>query len=197
MNRPLRNMACACLMLALIVLSGCAAVQREPLPLPEQQHRPPAPPVPPQTSPPVSPPPVAPPVTPPPVRPPPVVSPPTASPPPRVSEPTPPPSPAVVALLDTVDERARAGNLDSAAAVLERALRLEPQNPLLWHRLAALRLQQGQHAQAASLAAKSNALAGRDRQLQASNWAVIAQANEQLGDTNAARLAREKARQLQ
>jgi predicted Zn-dependent protease len=114
-----------------------------------------------------------------------------------VSEPTPPPSPAVVALLDTVDERARAGNLDSAAAVLERALRLEPQNPLLWHRLAALRLQQGQHAQAASLAAKSNALAGRDRQLQASNWAVIAQANEQLGDTNAARLAREKARQLQ
>jgi predicted Zn-dependent protease len=114
-----------------------------------------------------------------------------------VSEPTPPPSQAVVALLDTANDRVRAGNLDSAAAVLERALRLEPQNPLLWHRLAALRLQQGQPAQAANLAAKSNALAGRDRQLQASNWAIIAQAKEKLGDTNAARIARDKARQWQ
>jgi hypothetical protein len=49
-------------------------------------------------------------------------------------------------LLDTAEQRASAGHLDSAAATLERALRLEPQNPLLWHRLARLRLQQGQFA---------------------------------------------------
>jgi predicted Zn-dependent protease len=121
---------------------------------------------------------------------------PAPQPAPRVSEPAPPANAAVVALLDTADQRARAGNLDNAAAVLERALRLEPQNPLLWHRLAAVRLQQGQFAQAASLAAKSNTLAGTNRQLQASNWDTIAQAKEHLGDAAAAQAAREKARAL-
>jgi predicted Zn-dependent protease len=109
----------------------------------------------------------------------------------------PPSSQAVVALLDTADQHARAGNLDSAAAVLERALRLEPHDPMLWHRLAKLRLQQGQFAQAASLAAKSNALAGNNRPLQASNWDTIAQAKEKLGDVDAARAARKKAHELQ
>jgi predicted Zn-dependent protease len=120
----------------------------------------------------------------------------TPQPAPRPSEPAPPANAAVVALLDTADQRARAGNLDNAAAVLERALRLEPQNPLLWHRLATVRLQQGEFTQAASLAAKSNTLAGNNRQLQASNWDTIAQAKEQLGDATAARAAREKARAL-
>ncbi len=114
----------------------------------------------------------------------------------QTGEPAQPPSAAVVALLDTAEQRARAGNLDNAAAVLERALRLEPQNPLLWHRLATVRLQQRDFAQAASLAAKSNALAGSNRQLQASNWDTIAHAKEQLGDAAAAHAAREKARAL-
>jgi predicted Zn-dependent protease len=114
-----------------------------------------------------------------------------------VPQPAPPPNQAVVALLDTAEQRARAGNLDSAAAVVERALRLEPQNPLLWHRLAILRLQQGQYTQAANLATKSNALAGNNRQLQANNWEAIAQAKEKLGDAAAARAARAKARELQ
>jgi predicted Zn-dependent protease len=103
----------------------------------------------------------------------------------------------VVALLETADQRASAGNLDSAAAVLERALRLEPQNPLLWHRLAVLRLQQGQYGQAVNLATKSNALAGNDRGLQASNWDTIARAKEKLGDAEAARAARARAQALQ
>jgi Tetratricopeptide repeat len=115
---------------------------------------------------------------------------------PEGSAPGAPPSAAVVTLLDTADQQVRTGNLDHAAAILERALRLEAHNPLLWHRLATLRLQQGQFAQAASLAAKSNALAGNNRQLQASNWDTIAQAKELLGDAAAARTAREKARQL-
>ncbi|MGH8613397.1 MAG: tetratricopeptide repeat protein [Gammaproteobacteria bacterium] len=114
----------------------------------------------------------------------------------RAGEPAPPPNAAVVALLGTADQQGRAGNLDNAAAVIERALRLEPQNPLLWHRLATVRLQQRQFAQAASLAAKSNTLAGSNRQLQISNWDTIAQAKEQLGDAAAAHAAREKARAL-
>jgi Tetratricopeptide repeat len=197
MNSTWIRVSLACLVVALVFLSGCAAGPRERVlvPVPEQQTTPPTPPS--QTprtpetrteTPPVSSPPVAP-------SPPPQVS---APPPPRVSAPAPPPpSPAVVALLDTADKRASAGELDNAAAVVERALRLEPQNPLLWHRLAKLRLQQGQFAQAVSLAAKSNSLAGENRQLQASNWETIAQAQEKLGDVAAARAARDKVRALQ
>jgi predicted Zn-dependent protease len=170
------RVAMACTTVVLVSLSGCAVGPRERVQMPEQEQSTTVPSAPQKTPSPAEP---------------------RAAPPePRVSE-APPPSQAVVALLDTADKRANAGNLDSAAVVLERALRLEPHNPLLWHRLAQLRLQQGQFTQAVNLAAKSNALAGSNRQLQASNWATIAQAKEKLGDANAARAAREKAQALQ
>jgi Tetratricopeptide repeat len=202
MNSAWIRVSLACLAVALVFLYGCAAGPRErvQVPVPERETTPPTPPHQTPSTPETrakTPPPVRPsPVTPPPPQ----VSapPPLAPPPPRVSAPAPPPpSPAVVALLDTADKRASAGELDNAAAAVERALRLEPQNPLLWHRLAKLRLQQGQFAQAVSLAAKSNSLVRENRQLQASNWETIAQAQEKLGDVAAARAAREKARALQ
>jgi Tetratricopeptide repeat len=192
MKSALTRVAMVWIVLALVQLTGCAVVQRDRLQEPGQERS--------TTGP-----------TPPRQMPstaekrdevPPSEHKPSAAPQPapppesRVSEPVPPPSQAVVALLDTADQRARAGNLDSAAAILERALRLEPHDPRLWHRLAKLRLQQGQFGQAASLAAKSNALAGNNRPLQASNWDTIAQAKEKLGDVDAARAARKKAHEL-
>jgi predicted Zn-dependent protease len=84
----------------------------------------------------------------------------------------------------------RAGELEQAAATLERALRLEPRNAMLWHRLARLRLKQGQWRNAVDLAAKSNSLAGEDGNLQGWNWAVIAEAKERLGDAEGAAAAR-------
>jgi cytochrome c-type biogenesis protein CcmH/NrfG len=63
-----------------------------------------------------------------------------------------------------------------AAATLERALRIEPRNPRLWHELAKVRLRQGDGAQAANLAARSNSFAGSDSQLRAANQAIIEQA---------------------
>src|SRR3954468_96652 len=78
---------------------------------------------------------------------------------------TPPPvsdKGAVIALFDNAKTDAASGKLDTAAASLERALRIEPHNPALWHELARLRLQQRQPEQAASLAAKSNGLAGNN-----------------------------------
>jgi hypothetical protein len=191
MTRAVLRVAVVGVAIALVQLSGCAGRQPARLQEPAQAQRPtvPTPPRPPpspaekrdETARPARPS---------------EVPQPAPQPEPRGEAPTPPPSAAVVALLDTAEQRARAGNLDTAAAVLERALRLEPQNALLWHRLAAVRLQQGLFAQAASLAAKSNALAGDNRQLQASNWDTIAQAKEQLGEAAAARTAREKARAL-
>jgi len=88
---------------------------------------------------------------------------------------------AVVALLDNAGQQTRSGNLDAAAAALERALRLEPRNPEVWSRLAEIRLQQSQFDQAIHLASKSNTLAGNNPTLMARNNRIIAQAKQQLG----------------
>jgi tetratricopeptide (TPR) repeat protein len=82
-------------------------------------------------------------------------------------------NPAIIALLDRAHLDSQAGKRDSAGASLERALRIEPRNPWLWHELAQLRLEQGQYAQGISLVRKSNSFAGQDRRLQALNWRVI------------------------
>ena len=70
---------------------------------------------------------------------------------------------AVAGLLETARADSNAGRLAEAAAGLERALRIEPRNPRLWHELARVRLKQGQFAQAESVAARSNSWAGDDR----------------------------------
>lgn len=98
--------------------------------------------------------------------------------------------PAVVALLAEADRQHQQGERERAAATLERALRIEPRNPLLWHRLAKLKLTQGQYGKAANFAAKSNSFAAQDRGLQAANWRIIATAKEQSGDASGARAAR-------
>ena len=56
--------------------------------------------------------------------------------------------PAVVALLDQAEQQANAGELESAAASLERAIRINPRNAVLWYHLATVRLSQGESAQA-------------------------------------------------
>ena len=85
------------------------------------------------------------------------------------------PNQTVIALLSQAKRQEKAGQPERAAAVIERALRIDPKNPELWHRLALLRLQQGQYALAASLAAKSNALASNNASLQRKNDTIIKQ----------------------
>lgn len=100
---------------------------------------------------------------------------------------------ATVALLADADALEHSGELDRAAAVLERALRIAPDDPLLWHRLASVRLRQGRVDQAEQLARKSNLLASSDPALQARNWQLIADARRSRGDEAGARIAEEKA----
>ena len=87
-------------------------------------------------------------------------------------------SPAVVALVDEAKLQAKQGHAAGAVNALERALRLEPKNPYLWHLLAALRIEQGLWQQALSLAEKSNSLAGRLPKLQAANARLRARARQ-------------------
>lgn len=89
---------------------------------------------------------------------------------------------AVIALLDQAQIDNGAGHREAADALLERALNIEPRNPWLWHQLAQLRLDQGQYAQAITLAGKSNSFAGSQNDVQAANWQVIGQARVAQGD---------------
>lgn len=116
---------------------------------------------------------------------------------PRPARPSAPTNPAVLALMDTAGAQENAGDLSAASAALERALRIEPHNPLLWSRLANLRLEQGDYRQAENLARKSNSLAGKNQAIQARNWQLISQARREQGDTKGARAADERARQME
>jgi tetratricopeptide (TPR) repeat protein len=98
----------------------------------------------------------------------------------------------IVALLDDADKFASQGNSDKAAATIERALRIEPGNALLWHRLAVIRIQQQEWQQAIAMARKSNALAANNPRLKSDNWGVIALAYEKLGNQQKANEARSK-----
>jgi tetratricopeptide (TPR) repeat protein len=113
---------------------------------------------------------------------------------PVATEPPPPSrNDAVISLLDTARSQSAAGKPDMAGASLERALRIEPQNPELWQELARVRLQQGQYREAENLAAKANILSGADMNLRAQNWQIIGQARTRLGDHQGAQAAFEKA----
>ena len=100
---------------------------------------------------------------------------------------------AVVALLETARQDTAAGRLESAAATLERALRIEPRNASLWNQLARVRLQQGQPGQTIQLATKSNTLASDDNRLRAENWRLIGEARASRGDHAGAEAAFAKA----
>ena len=88
---------------------------------------------------------------------------------------------AVASLVDSAHADVAAGRLTHAAASLERALRIEPRNPRLWHELGKVRLKQGQYAQAESMAARSNSWAGSDSVLREENQRLIEQAREAAG----------------
>ncbi len=103
----------------------------------------------------------------------------------------------VVALLEKADDQVSSGQLDQAAASLERALRIEPTNGRLWHELANIRLKQSRLDEAANLAEKSNTLARNQTDLQANNWRLIAVVRKKQGQNQEADDALAKARGLE
>jgi len=94
--------------------------------------------------------------------------------------------PAVDALAGRAEQQRQTGDYGGAAATLERALRIQPQEAYLWNRLARVRLEQGLGSQAGNLAARSNALAGDQTKLKQNNWEVIATVRRQSGDVQGA-----------
>jgi len=107
------------------------------------------------------------------------------------------PKRAVSVLMSRAAGQRDNGDLDGASASLERALRIAPEDAVLWHELAVVRMAQQQHHLVVQLAAKSNALASpRDPSLRSSNWRLIAKARRAQGDVSGARDADRRASSL-
>ncbi len=68
------------------------------------------------------------------------------------------------------------GELDGASSTLDRALRIEPNNPLLWIELGRLRLAENDAHQAEGCGRKALALASGDRGTQAQAGRLLAEA---------------------
>lgn len=100
----------------------------------------------------------------------------------------------VLALLTTASQQQGGGDLNGAAASLERAQRIAPREPQVLYKLAQVRLAQGDAAQAEQVARRGLTLAGGRPTLQASLWNLIAKCRERQGDAAGAAEARQKAK---
>jgi len=100
-----------------------------------------------------------------------------------IPEPTPLPAPVVKeptlssasrALVAQAQSQAAAKNFPVAAASIERALRIEPDNPLLWIELGKVRQEEGNYVQAENMARKALSMSINAPRTQSTAWKLIA-----------------------
>jgi hypothetical protein len=104
--------------------------------------------------------------------------------------------PASQALVSQAQAQRRKGDLPGATVSLERALRIEPNNPLLWIELGRLRMDQGNFPQAENMGRKALAMAVGDDSTQSAAWELIAQSLRARGKNPQAEEAMQRAREL-
>jgi Tetratricopeptide repeat len=116
----------------------------------------------------------------------------TPAPGPIVSTPSPPGAPgaraapkpqssATLALQSESQRAATAGDLPRAIQILERAIRIAPDNAELWIELARLHLKEGNAAQAEQFARKALLFTGTNYNLEQQAWVIIADARKANG----------------
>ncbi len=106
-------------------------------------------------------------------------------------------NPAVMELSEAAVQAEQAGDLDRAAMLLERALRIESRDPELLQQMAEVQLGQGDFDQAASFAARSFDQGPRVGEICQRNWRTLAVARERLGEDGAAAEARRRLSECQ
>ncbi len=104
-------------------------------------------------------------------------------------------SPVVTTLVLAANKSTNAGNIESATASIERAIRIEPRNATLYYKLALLRLEQNKPRLAEDLAKKSALLASTDKTLKKHSWLLIAKARDIQNNPQGAQQARVQANQ--
>ena len=105
-------------------------------------------------------------------------------------------SPAGKALVTQAQAQRKKGDLPGAAGSLDRALRIEPNNPLLWIEMGRLRMDQRNFAQAESMGRKALTMAVGDNRTQAAAWQLIADSLRARGRNPEAQQALEKSQEL-
>ena len=161
-------------------LAGCA---------PQKVLVPPGPPPPPPVTPQPAPP-VPPPAPPKPEAQPQPPPPPTAPPKPVTV------SPAAAPLLALARQALARKDLAGAESYLERAIRLDGRNGLLWHTMAITKERQGDYRQAVQLALRASILLPAGNPLVRDNYLLMERAYRKLGQNNEAMQAAAKAKAL-
>ncbi|MET0496712.1 MAG: tetratricopeptide repeat protein [Steroidobacteraceae bacterium] len=132
----------------------------------------------------------------------PVVTQPAPSEIPPEETPLPPPAPVIReptltsasrALVAQAQSQAAAKNFPLAAASIERALRIEPDNPLLWIELAKVRQAEGNYVQAENMARKALSMSINAPRAQSTAWRLISDSYRARGKNVEAREAQTRA----
>ncbi|NLG75166.1 MAG: tetratricopeptide repeat protein [Xanthomonadaceae bacterium] len=104
--------------------------------------------------------------------------------------------PASRALVDQAHIQLASKNYAVAAGSIERALRIEPDNPLLWIELAKVRQAEGNFVQAENMARKAISLSVQAPATQARAWQLVADTYRARGKNIEAQEAEQKAKSL-
>jgi tetratricopeptide (TPR) repeat protein len=105
-------------------------------------------------------------------------------------------SPASRALVSQAKGQRQKGDLPGATVSLDRALRIEPNNPLLWIEMGRLRMDQRNFPQAENMGRKALAMSVGDDQTQAAAWQLIGESLRARGKNPAAQDAFDRAAEL-
>ncbi|HKQ82412.1 MAG TPA: tetratricopeptide repeat protein [Steroidobacteraceae bacterium] len=103
---------------------------------------------------------------------------------------------AAKSLVAQAQNQLAARNYPVASASIERALRIEPENPLLWLELAKVRQAEGNYSQAENLARRALSRSTQAPKAQAAAWSVIAESYRARGRNTEARQAQAKSEML-
>jgi Tetratricopeptide repeat len=122
-----------------------------------------------------------------------------------IPESAPPPAPVVKeptlssasrALVTQAQSQVAAKNFPVAAAALERALRIEPDNPLLWIELGKVRQEEGNYVQAENMARKALSMSVNAPRAQSTAWKLIADSYRARGKNIEAQDAQKRSESL-
>lgn len=119
---------------------------------------------------------------------------PTPAPAPVIREPT--LGPASRALVSQAQTQMASKNYVVAASSIERALRIEPDNPLLWIELGRIRFAEGNYVQSENMARKAVSMSVNAPRAQSSAWRLIAESYRARGKNPEAQEAQARADSL-
>jgi hypothetical protein len=105
-------------------------------------------------------------------------------------------SPASRSLVGQAQTQLASKNFAVAASSIERALRIEPDNALLWIELGKIRQAEGNYVQAENMGRKALSMAANAPRAQSSAWSLIADSYRARGKNTEARDAQTRAEQL-